>query len=138
MIRSRRRAADKQHYRQWLVETLGEVRATVEAEVAAQFLDAEQALTLALNDAVDRRVEALDQKIAELDLALRSDAAERDRGRRRLDRRIAAVNRVVAEIDAVLPRLRAATPGSASIASIVSAAADAIGARERPGSHPAR
>jgi hypothetical protein len=111
MIRSRQHAADRQHYRQWLVETLGEVRACVETEIAAQFLDAEQVLTLALSEAIDRRVEALDHEIARLDVARQQDSATRERERRSLEARLAAVAHAISEVDAVLPELlRGAAP----------------------------
>jgi dynamin family protein len=129
MIRSRRHVADKQHYRQWLVETLTEARAALEAEVAAQFVDAEQALTLALDDAIGRRVEALDKEIRQIDEALKLDAAEKDRLRREVNQRIAAANTAAKQIDAVLPRLRASHSGIGNIAAVASIAAAAV----RPG-----
>jgi GTP-binding protein EngB required for normal cell division len=127
MIRSRRHIADKQHYRQWLVETLTEARAALEAEVAAQFVDAEQALTLALDEAISRRVEALDREIRQIDEALKMDAAEKERHRRDLNQRISAANSAAKQIDAVLPRLRASQSGIGNIAAVASIAAAAVG-----------
>lgn len=108
MVRSRRLVADRMHHRQWVTDTLAEVRAALESEVAARFVDAEQALTLALDGAVARRVDQLDREIRQVDDALRVDAAERERRRRELselaDRVVAAVSRV----DELLPALRGA------------------------------
>jgi hypothetical protein len=126
MIRSRKHLADKQHYRQWLVETLTEARAALESEVAAQFVDAEQALTLALDEAIARRVEALDREIRQIDEALKMDAAEKDRRRRELNQQISAANGAAKQIDAVLPRLRASQSGVGSIAAVASIAAAAV------------
>jgi Dynamin family len=127
MIRSRRHVADKQHYRQWLVETLTEARAALESEVAAQFVDAEQALTLALDDAIGRRVESLDREIRQIDDALKMDAAEKERVRRDLNQRISAANSAAKQIDAVLPRLRASQTGIGNIGAVASIAAAAVG-----------
>ena len=133
MIRSRRHVADKQHYRQWLVETLTEARAALEAEVAAQFVDAEQALTLALDEAIGRRVEALDREIRQIDEALKMDAAEKDKHRRDLNQRISAANSAAKQIDAVLPRLRASQGGGiGNIAAVASIAAAAVRDLPRP------
>jgi len=126
MIRSRKHVADKQHYRQWLVETLTEARAALESEVAAQFVDAEQALTLALDEAIARRVDALDREIRQIDEALKLDAAEKDRRRRELNQKIAAANTAAQQIDAVLPRLRASQGGVGSVAAVASIAAAAV------------
>jgi hypothetical protein len=106
MVRSRRLVADRQHHKQWVTDTLAEVRAALESEVAARFVDAEQALTLALDGAVARRVDQLDREIKQVDDALRVDAAERERRRKELsglaDRVVTAVTRV----DQLLPALR--------------------------------
>src|SRR5262249_48792099 len=118
MIRSRTHVADKQHYRQWLVETLTEARAALESEVAAQFVDAEQALTLALDEAIGRQVEGLDREIRQIDEALTLDAAEKDRRRRELNQRISAANAAARQIDAVLPRVRSSQRGVGSIAAV--------------------
>lgn len=131
LIRSRRQLADRQHYRQWLVETLAEARAALESEVAAQFVDAEQTLTLALDEAIGRRVAALEREITQLDDALRLDTAAKDRRRTELTRRIATANTAAQHIDAVLPRVRASSSGLGSVAAIVSIAAAALDDRNR-------
>jgi hypothetical protein len=137
MIRSRRHVADKQHYRQWLVETLTEARAALESEVAAQFVDAEQALTLALDDAIGRRVEALDKEIRQIDEALKMDAAEKDKRRRELNQQISAANNAAKQIDTVLPRLRTSQGGGigniGAVASIAAAAAADLAPRRTEG-----
>jgi hypothetical protein len=133
MIRSRRHVADKQHYRQWLVETLTEARAALESEIAAQFVDAEQALTLALDEAISRRVEALDKEIRQIDEALKMDAAEKEQLRRDLNQRISAANSAAKQIDTVLPRLRASQSGIGNIGAVASIAAAAVRDLPRPG-----
>jgi hypothetical protein len=133
MIRSRKHVADKQHYRLWLVETLTEARAALESEVAAQFVDAEQALTLALDEAIGRRVETLDREIRQIDEALKLDAAEKERLRKDLNQQISTANAAAKQIDAVLPKLRASQSGVGSIAAVASIAAAAVtGGRAMP------
>jgi hypothetical protein len=106
MVRSRRLMADRQHHKQWVTDTLAEVRATLESEVAARFVDAEQALTMALDDAIGRRVDQLDREIKQVDDALRVDAAERTRLRGELGALADTVATTVGRVDAVLPALR--------------------------------
>lgn len=106
MVRSRRHIAEKNHLKQWTVETLNEARAALDAEVGTQFIDAEHTLTLALDTAVQRRIDALDAEIKDIDAALRLDAQEKENRRKDLASKQAVVRQVVAKVDAVLPTLR--------------------------------
>jgi Dynamin family len=106
MVRSRRLMADRQHHKLWVAETLTEARAALETDLAARFVDAEQALTLALDAAIARRVETLDREIKQLDEALRMDAGERDKRRAALREATAEVRQLLVDIDALLPVLR--------------------------------
>jgi hypothetical protein len=108
MVRSRRLMAGRAHHKTWVAETLTEVRAALESEIAGRLVDAEQVLTLALDGAIARRVEQLDVEIKQVDEALRMDAGERDRLRRELRGNAEQVQAVLARIDALLPVLRAA------------------------------
>jgi uncharacterized membrane-anchored protein YhcB (DUF1043 family) len=108
MVRSRRLMADKVHHKQWVNDTLSEVRAALESEVAARFVDAEQALTLALDGAIARRVDQLDREIKQVDEALRVSAGERDRLRQELSGAADRIVGVVTQVDALLPALRGA------------------------------
>lgn len=108
MVRSRRLIADRQHHKQWVGDALAEVRAALESEVASRFVDAEQALTLALDGAIARRVGQLDDEIRQVDEALRVGAGERDRRRQELSGTADQVVAVVTRIDQLLPALRGA------------------------------
>lgn len=108
MVRSRRLIADRMHHKQWVGDTLADVRAALESEVAGRFVDAEQALTLALDGAIARRVGQLDSEIKQVDEALRVTAGERDRRRKELSSVADKVVGVVTQIDSLLPALRGA------------------------------
>lgn len=77
MARTRQHTADKQHMKQWLTETIAEARSTLDQLVAEQLIGAEQQLSLALDEALSRRIEAIDGELQDIDKALRMDAAER-------------------------------------------------------------
>lgn len=93
MARTRRQAADRAHLRQWLAEVLADARSALEQAVAEQMIDAEEQLSLALDEAVGRRVAAIEDELHEVDRALRMDAADRSRA-------LAAVGKDLAEATA--------------------------------------
>jgi predicted transcriptional regulator len=94
----RRVQTDRQQARIWLRDVLGEARAALTDEIANRFTDLQYALSVAVDDAIERRLKDLDAHIAEIDAALAEDAAGRAK------RRAAAI----AERDAVATRLRQA------------------------------
>jgi Dynamin family len=79
MARARRHAADKAHLKQWLAEVLADARSALDQVVAEQMIDAEQRLSLALDEALGRRVTAIEDELREVDRALRMDTADRNR-----------------------------------------------------------
>ena len=93
LARARRHAADKAHLKQWLADVLAEARAALDQVVAEQMIDAEQQLSLALDEALGRRVAAIEDELREVDRALRLDAADRNR-------ELAAVRKDLAEATA--------------------------------------
>lgn len=88
MARTRKRAADKQHLKQWLTEAIADARSALDQLVAEQLIEAEQQLSLALDDALSRRIEAIEEEIREVDKALKMDAAERSRRLQVVDHRL--------------------------------------------------
>ena len=135
MIRSRRRMADKTHLKQWLNEVLGEARAQIDQSIAAQFVEADQQLTLALDDALGRQVTALETQIKEVDGALKLDAVERSTRIRGVDERKTAGAAIVTEGEALLGRIRS-TAGSALAPDLAAALAGAF--RVAPAPAPPR
>jgi hypothetical protein len=130
MVRSRKHVAEKNHLKLWVNETLTEARAAMEAEVASQFIDAEHSLTLALDSALQRRIDALDGEIREIDEALRLDAQEKDKRRKELIAQQSVVRQVVAAIDQLLPALRGG-PGAQAAAALTAAAVPMAGGGSR-------
>lgn len=108
LIRSRRRMSDKQHLKQWLAEVLGEAKAQVDQSIAEQFVDADEQLTLALDDALTRQVAALDAEIKEVDGALKLDATDRATRLRTIDDRTRSATTLMESGEALLQRIRTA------------------------------
>lgn len=77
MARTRRHAADKQHTKQWLVEAIADARSTLDQLVAEQLIEAEQQLSLALDEALGRRIEAIEAELKEVDKSIKMGTQER-------------------------------------------------------------
>ncbi len=110
MVRSRRRVSDKQHLKQWLMEVLSEAKAQIDQNIAAQFIEADEQLTLALDDALTRQVAALDAEIKEVDGALKLDATDRATRLKAADDRRAAALALASSGEALLQRIRHTRP----------------------------
>jgi GTPase SAR1 family protein len=107
MARTRRHAADKQHAKQWLIESIAEARSTLDQLVAEQLIEAEQQLALALDDALSRRIEAIEAELKELDTTIKLDEKERARKLSQVRRRAKEVEEGTRQADAFLGRIRA-------------------------------
>jgi dynamin family protein len=77
----RRVQTDRQQARTWLRDVLNEARAALTDEIAHRFTDLQYALSVAVDDAVERRLRELDAHIADLDTAVAEDAAGRAKRR---------------------------------------------------------
>ncbi|RKT51728.1 dynamin family protein [Saccharothrix australiensis] len=107
MARTRKHSADKQHLKQWLSDAIADARSTVDQLVAEQLIEAEQQLSLALDDALGRRVDAIEAELREVDRALRMEAGERAKELGRATRRLAELKSGRAKVDELLSRIRA-------------------------------
>ncbi|WAL65685.1 dynamin family protein [Amycolatopsis cynarae] len=107
MARTRKHAADKQHMKQWLVESIADARSTLDQLVAEQLIEAEQQLSLALDDALGRRIDAIEADLKEVDKAIKMDAQERSRKLAELGRRIKEVGDGRDRAEVLLGRIRA-------------------------------
>jgi len=106
LARTRRHAADRAHLAQWLADVLAEARAALDQAVAAQLIDVEQQLSLLLDDALERRLAAVDSELREVDRALRMDAAERTRTLEALRAQAAEVRAGRQEVAGLLAHVR--------------------------------
>jgi hypothetical protein len=110
----RRVHSDRQQARTWLREVLGEARAALSDEITHRFTDLQYALTLALDDAIERRLQQLDAHIAEIDKAMAEDKASRARKRAAIQQQRDAVRAKIKQIDEVLVRARQLAPAAPS------------------------
>ena len=91
MARTRKHLADKQHLRQWLSDALADARSTLDQLVSEQLIDAEGQLSLALDEALTGRIEAIEEELREVDKALKLDAAERSQRQQAVAKQLADV-----------------------------------------------
>jgi hypothetical protein len=106
----RRVQTDRQQARIWVRDVLGEARAALTDEIANRFTDLQYALSVAVDDAVERRLRDLDAHIAEIDAAAAEDASGRARRRAAAQAELDACRKQVRQVDDVLLRARALTP----------------------------
>ena len=106
MARTRRHAADKQHMKQWLVESIADARSTLDQLIAEQLIEAEQQLSLALDDALGRRIEAIEAELKEVDKAIKMDTQERSRRLAELNRRLRETAEGRERAEQLLSRIR--------------------------------
>jgi hypothetical protein len=110
----RRVQTDRAQARIWLRDVLGEARAALSDEISFRFTDLQYALSVAVDDAVERRLRELDAHIADIDAAAAEDAAGRSARRSQAQQDRDAVRSRIKQVDDVLVRARALTPTPAS------------------------
>jgi hypothetical protein len=111
LARTRKHTADKQHMKQWLTEAIAEARATMDQLVAEQLIDVEQQLSLALDDALGRRIEGIEAQLRDVDAAMRLADGERTSRLAAEGRRLAEVRRGRERIEGLLIQIRALRDG---------------------------
>jgi len=79
IARTRKHTADKQHMKLWLNESIADSRSTLDQLVSEQLIDAESQLSLALDDALGKRIAGIEEQLREVDKALRLDVSERQK-----------------------------------------------------------
>ncbi|GAA0912196.1 dynamin [Virgisporangium aurantiacum] len=112
MIFKRKSMTDKQGTRQWLREVLGEARAALSDEIMRRFTGLQHALTLALDEAIERRLQQLDAHIATIDKAMAEDKAERTKRKNTLAQERDDLRARIKQLDEVLVRVRALLPAA--------------------------
>jgi len=106
----RRVQTDRQQARIWLRDVLGEARAALADEIANRFTDLQYALSVAVDDAVEKRLRDLDAHIAEIDAAAAEDAAGRAKRRAAAQQELDGVRVKLRAADVALSRTRVLTP----------------------------
>jgi hypothetical protein len=106
--RTRRHAQDKQHMKQWLSDAIADARSTLDQMVADQLIQAEQELSLALDDALGRRISSIEEELREVDKAMRLDATERSKRLQAVNKHLAQVESGTETAKALLARIRTA------------------------------
>jgi hypothetical protein len=112
MVFKRRSMADKQQARTWLREVLGEARAALSDEIMHRFTDLQYALTVALDEAIERRLQQLDAHIANIDKSMAEDKAVRTKRRNTLGAERDALRARLKQVDEVLVRARQLAPAA--------------------------
>nr|WP_199440530.1 dynamin family protein [Umezawaea beigongshangensis] len=106
MARTRKQSADRQHVKQWLSDSIADARSTLDQLVAEQLIEAEQALSLALDEALTKRIEAIETELREVDKALKMETSERSRELQAVVKRLAEVRGGREKVDSLLGRIR--------------------------------
>ncbi|WP_156754634.1 dynamin family protein [Actinokineospora pegani] len=91
IARTRKHTADKQHMKTWLNESIADSRSTLDQLVTEQLIDAESQLSLALDEALGKRIAGIEEQLREVDKALRLDVTERQKRTTVVTKRLAEV-----------------------------------------------
>nr|WP_042183848.1 dynamin family protein [Kibdelosporangium sp. MJ126-NF4]CEL15906.1 FIG033897: hypothetical protein [Kibdelosporangium sp. MJ126-NF4]CTQ93831.1 FIG033897: hypothetical protein [Kibdelosporangium sp. MJ126-NF4] len=106
IAKTRRHAQGKQHMKTWLTDAIADARSTLDQMVADQLIQAEQELSLALDDALGRRITAIENELREVDKAMRLDATERSKRLQAVNKQLAQVESGTETAKALLNRIR--------------------------------
>lgn len=106
MARTRKHSSEKQHMKQWLTEAIADARSTLDQMVSEQLISAEQQLSLALDEALGRRIEAIEAELKDVDKAMKLETSERQARVTELDGRIAAVRAGMTKAEDLLGSIR--------------------------------
>lgn len=108
IARTRKHAQEKQHMKTWLSDAIADARSTLDQMVADQLIQAEQELSLALDDALGRRIGAIEEELREVDKAMRLGATERSKRLQVVNKQLAEVESGKETADSLLARIRSA------------------------------
>lgn len=112
MLWRRKVQANRQHAKQWLREVLGEARSGLSDEIQQRFIDLQTALTLALDEAIERRVKQLDSQIGDIDKTMAEDKASRMKKKTTLQQEREQLRGRIKALDEVLVRSRGIAPAA--------------------------
>ncbi|HJP79665.1 MAG TPA: dynamin family protein [Pseudonocardiaceae bacterium] len=106
LARTRKYAAEKQQMKQWLTEAIADARATLDQLVSEQLIEAEAALSLALDEALGRRIDTIEAELRELDRTMKLQAGERAKELARAGQALADVHAGQARAAELLEQIR--------------------------------
>ncbi len=112
MMWKRKGQASKQQAKVWLREVLGEARAALSDDIATRFTDLQYALTLALDEAIERRLKQLDGQIAEIDKTMVQDKTSRQKKKADLQKERESLRARIKQLDEVLIKSRHIAPSA--------------------------
>jgi hypothetical protein len=92
--------------KQWLTEAIADARATLDQLVSEQLIEAEQQLSLALDDVLGRRIEAIEAELREVDKTMKLAAGERAKQTQLVARRLVEVRAGRERLAALLAGIR--------------------------------
>ncbi|GAB3913150.1 dynamin family protein [Kibdelosporangium lantanae] len=108
IAKTRKHAQEKNHMKQWLTDAMADARSTLDQLVADQLIQAEQELSLALDDALARRIGAIEEELREVDKSMRLGATERSKRLQTVNKQLADVESGMETADALLGKIRSA------------------------------
>ncbi|GAA2991197.1 dynamin family protein [Actinokineospora diospyrosa] len=108
IARTRKHTADKQHMKLWLNDSIADARSTLDQLVSEQLIDAESQLSLALDEALGKRISGIEEQLREVDKALRLDVSERQK-------RVTVVNKRLTDVVAGQERAERLLAGIRSV-----------------------
>lgn len=108
IAKTRKHAQEKQHMKTWLTDAMADARSTLDQMVADQLIQAEQELSLALDDALGRRISAIEDELREVDKAMRLGATERSKRLQVVNKQLADVESGKEIADALLAQIKSA------------------------------
>jgi hypothetical protein len=106
LARTRKYAAEKQQMKQWLTEAIADARATLDQLVSEQLIEAEAALSLALDEALGKRIDAIEAELRELDRTMKLQAGERAKELARVNASLSEVHGGQARAADLLEQIR--------------------------------
>ncbi|MBO0840189.1 MAG: dynamin family protein, partial [Sciscionella sp.] len=107
IAKTRKQQQEKQHLNTWLTEAIAEARSTLDRLVAEQFIDAEQQMNLALQEAIDARIESIEAEVREVDKALKLEVGERNKRLAEAKKKLADVQAGQDRVEKLLGSIRA-------------------------------
>jgi hypothetical protein len=112
MMWRRKVQADRGAAKMWLREVLGESRASLSDEIAQRFTDLQYALTLALDEAIERRMKQLDGQISDMDKTMIEDKNTRQKKKAELQQEREQLRGRIKQLDEVLVKSRGIAPSA--------------------------